>query len=46
MSTRKGLPRPSAAGHRVPVSQRPNLPSATHSNLQPPRKVAVTGPTR
>ncbi|XP_037671398.1 proline/serine-rich coiled-coil protein 1 isoform X2 [Choloepus didactylus] len=48
LSTRKGLPRPSAAGHRVPVSQRPRLPvtSATRSNLQPPRKVAVPGPTR
>uniref|UniRef100_I0FVR6 Proline/serine-rich coiled-coil protein 1 isoform a n=1 Tax=Macaca mulatta TaxID=9544 RepID=I0FVR6_MACMU len=55
VSTRKGLPRPSAAGHRVresghkvPVSQRPNLPvtGATRSNLQPPRKVAVPGPTR
>ncbi|XP_030183816.1 proline/serine-rich coiled-coil protein 1 isoform X4 [Lynx canadensis] len=45
---RKGLPRPSAVGHRVPVSQRPNLPitAATRSNLQPPRKVAVPGPTR
>uniref|UniRef100_A0A2K5MRZ6 Proline and serine rich coiled-coil 1 n=1 Tax=Cercocebus atys TaxID=9531 RepID=A0A2K5MRZ6_CERAT len=55
VSTRKGLPRPSATGHRVresghkvPVSQRPNLPvtGATRSNLQPPRKVAVPGPTR
>uniref|UniRef100_A0A8C9D2Y5 Proline and serine rich coiled-coil 1 n=1 Tax=Panthera leo TaxID=9689 RepID=A0A8C9D2Y5_PANLE len=52
---RKGLPRPSAVGHRVrksgrnvPVSQRPNLPitAATRSNPQPPRKVAVPGPTR
>ncbi|XP_054420996.1 proline/serine-rich coiled-coil protein 1 isoform X2 [Pteronotus mesoamericanus] len=53
VSIRKGLPRPSAAGHRgkeeshqVPVSQRPNLPGATRSNLQLPRKVAVPGPTR
>lgn len=48
LSARKGLPRPSAAGHRVPVSQRPNLPisGAGRSNLQPPRKVAVPGPTR
>uniref|UniRef100_A0A8C9LKH2 Proline and serine rich coiled-coil 1 n=1 Tax=Piliocolobus tephrosceles TaxID=591936 RepID=A0A8C9LKH2_9PRIM len=54
VSTRKGLPRPSAAGHRVresghkvPVSQRPNpVMGATRSNLQPPRKVAVPGPTR
>ncbi|NP_001337166.1 proline/serine-rich coiled-coil protein 1 isoform X3 [Homo sapiens] len=55
LSTRKGLPRPSTAGHRVresghkvPVSQRLNLPvmGATRSNLQPPRKVAVPGPTR
>ncbi|XP_057356547.1 proline/serine-rich coiled-coil protein 1 isoform X2 [Manis pentadactyla] len=48
LSTRKGLPRPSAAGHRVPVSQRPNLPvaGAARSNLQAPRKVAVPGPTR
>ncbi|XP_015099624.1 proline/serine-rich coiled-coil protein 1 isoform X1 [Vicugna pacos] len=48
LSTRKGLPRPSAAGHRVPVSQRPNVPvtGAGRSNLQPPRKVAVPGPTR
>ncbi|XP_019486130.1 PREDICTED: proline/serine-rich coiled-coil protein 1 isoform X3 [Hipposideros armiger] len=47
LSTRKGLPRPSTSGHRVPVSQRPNLSviGATHSNLQPPRKVAVAGPT-
>uniref|UniRef100_A0A8C5LDY1 Proline/serine-rich coiled-coil 1 n=1 Tax=Jaculus jaculus TaxID=51337 RepID=A0A8C5LDY1_JACJA len=46
--TRKGLLRPSAVGHRVPVSQRPTLPAtgATRSNLQPPRKVAVPGPTR
>ncbi|KAI4591354.1 hypothetical protein MJG53_020363, partial [Ovis ammon polii x Ovis aries] len=48
LSARKGLPRPSAAGHRVPISQRPNLPisGAGRSNLQPPRKVAVPGPTR
>nr|XP_002715853.3 proline/serine-rich coiled-coil protein 1 isoform X2 [Oryctolagus cuniculus]XP_008262970.3 proline/serine-rich coiled-coil protein 1 isoform X1 [Oryctolagus cuniculus] len=48
VSTRKGLPRPSAAGHRVPVSQRPNLPvtGATRNSLQPSRKVAVAGPTR
>uniref|UniRef100_A0A8C8Z0Q8 Proline and serine rich coiled-coil 1 n=1 Tax=Prolemur simus TaxID=1328070 RepID=A0A8C8Z0Q8_PROSS len=48
LSTRKGLPRPSAAEQRVPVSQRPNLPvmGATRSSLQPPRKVAVPGPTR
>ncbi|XP_045367583.1 proline/serine-rich coiled-coil protein 1 isoform X2 [Camelus bactrianus] len=48
LSTRKGLPRPSATGHRVPVSQRPNVPvtGAGRSNLQPPRKVAVPGPTR
>ncbi|XP_066209497.1 proline/serine-rich coiled-coil protein 1 isoform X3 [Saccopteryx leptura] len=46
ISTRKGLPRPGAAGHRVPVSQRPNFPGATRSSLQPPRKVAVPGPTR
>ncbi|XP_012607024.2 proline/serine-rich coiled-coil protein 1 isoform X2 [Microcebus murinus] len=48
LSTRKGLPRPSAAGQRVPVSQRLNLPvmGATRSSLQPPRKVAVPGPTR
>uniref|UniRef100_A0A8C8Z4F1 Proline and serine rich coiled-coil 1 n=1 Tax=Prolemur simus TaxID=1328070 RepID=A0A8C8Z4F1_PROSS len=55
LSTRKGLPRPSAAEqrvrksrHKVPVSQRPNLPvmGATRSSLQPPRKVAVPGPTR
>ncbi|XP_033718405.1 proline/serine-rich coiled-coil protein 1 isoform X5 [Tursiops truncatus] len=48
LPARKGLPRPSAAGHRVPVSQRPNLPipGAGRSNLQPPRKVAVPGPTR
>uniref|UniRef100_A0A5F4W443 Proline and serine rich coiled-coil 1 n=2 Tax=Callithrix jacchus TaxID=9483 RepID=A0A5F4W443_CALJA len=55
LSTRKGLPRPSAAGHRVkesghkvPVSQRLNLPvmGATRSNVQPPRKVAVPGLTR
>ncbi|XP_045402665.1 proline/serine-rich coiled-coil protein 1 isoform X3 [Lemur catta] len=48
LSTRKGLPRPSVAGQRVPVSQRPNLPvmGATRSSLQPPRKVAVPGPTR
>ncbi|XP_046501571.1 proline/serine-rich coiled-coil protein 1 isoform X3 [Equus quagga] len=47
-STRKGLPRPSAAGQRVPISQRPNLPvtGAPRSNLQPPRKAAVPGPTR
>lgn len=34
--------------HQVPVSQRPNLPitGATRSSLQPPRKVAVPGPTR
>ncbi|XP_029410561.1 proline/serine-rich coiled-coil protein 1 isoform X5 [Nannospalax galili] len=46
--TRKGLPRPSTAGLRAPVSQRPNLPatSTTRSSLQPPRKVAVPGPTR
>uniref|UniRef100_A0A2K6EVV0 Proline and serine rich coiled-coil 1 n=1 Tax=Propithecus coquereli TaxID=379532 RepID=A0A2K6EVV0_PROCO len=48
LSTRKGLPRPSAAGQRVPVSQRLNLPvmGATRGSLQPPRKVAVPGPTR
>ncbi|KAM9110498.1 proline/serine-rich coiled-coil protein 1 isoform 2-T3 [Megaptera novaeangliae] len=48
LPARKGLPRPSAAGHRVPVSQRPNLPitGAGRSSLQPPRKVAVPGPTR
>ncbi|XP_029085787.1 proline/serine-rich coiled-coil protein 1 isoform X2 [Monodon monoceros] len=48
LPARKGLPRPSATGHRVPVSQRPNLPipGAGRSNLQPPRKVAVPGPTR
>ncbi|XP_012503979.1 PREDICTED: LOW QUALITY PROTEIN: proline/serine-rich coiled-coil protein 1 [Propithecus coquereli] len=55
LSTRKGLPRPSAAGqrvrksgHKVPVSQRLNLPvmGATRGSLQPPRKVAVPGPTR
>ncbi|KAF6293564.1 proline and serine rich coiled-coil 1 [Rhinolophus ferrumequinum] len=48
LSTRKGLPRPSTTGHRVPVSQRPNLSvtGTTRSNLQPPRKVAVAGPTR
>uniref|UniRef100_A0A8C5XET4 Proline and serine rich coiled-coil 1 n=1 Tax=Microcebus murinus TaxID=30608 RepID=A0A8C5XET4_MICMU len=51
LSTRKGLPRPSAvrkSGHKVPVSQRLNLPvmGATRSSLQPPRKVAVPGPTR
>ncbi|XP_004388119.1 proline/serine-rich coiled-coil protein 1 [Trichechus manatus latirostris] len=48
LPSRKGLPRASAAGHRVPVSQRPNLPvtGATRSSLQPPRKVAVPGPTR
>nr|XP_030724781.1 proline/serine-rich coiled-coil protein 1 isoform X2 [Globicephala melas] len=48
LPARKGLPRPSAAGHRGPVSQRPNLPipGAGRSNLQPPRKVAVPGPTR
>ncbi|XP_015419001.1 PREDICTED: proline/serine-rich coiled-coil protein 1, partial [Myotis davidii] len=46
VSTRKGLPRPGAAGHRVPVSQRPNLPGATRSHLQPPRKAAAPGPTR
>lgn len=48
LPTRKGLPRPSAAGHRVPVTQRLNLPvsGATRSNLQPPKKVAVPGPTR
>ncbi|XP_030893522.1 proline/serine-rich coiled-coil protein 1 isoform X1 [Leptonychotes weddellii] len=48
LPTRKGLPRPSAAGHRVPISQRPNLPApgATRSNLQPPKRVAVPGPTR
>ncbi|XP_042537922.1 proline/serine-rich coiled-coil protein 1 [Dipodomys spectabilis] len=47
LSTRKGLPRPSATGQRA-VSQRANLPvaSATRSSLQPPRKVAVLGPTR
>nr|XP_020018645.1 proline/serine-rich coiled-coil protein 1 isoform X3 [Castor canadensis] len=47
LSARKGLPRPSASGPRG-VSQRPNLPvtGATRSNLQPPRKVAVPGPTR
>ncbi|XP_007169530.1 proline/serine-rich coiled-coil protein 1 isoform X2 [Balaenoptera acutorostrata] len=48
LPARKGLPRPSAAGHRVPVSQRPNLPitGAGRSSLQPPRKVAVPGATR
>ncbi|XP_036688077.1 proline/serine-rich coiled-coil protein 1 isoform X3 [Balaenoptera musculus] len=48
LPARKGLPRPSATGHRVPVSQRPNLPitGAGRSSLQPPRKVAVPGPTR
>ncbi|XP_032217252.1 proline/serine-rich coiled-coil protein 1 isoform X2 [Mustela erminea] len=48
LPTRKGVPRPSAAGHRVPISQRPNLPApgATRSNLQPPKKAAVPGPTR
>uniref|UniRef100_G3T9J4 Proline and serine rich coiled-coil 1 n=1 Tax=Loxodonta africana TaxID=9785 RepID=G3T9J4_LOXAF len=48
LPSRKGLPRPSAAGHRVPVSQRPNLPvtGATRSSLQPPRKVVVSGSTR
>ncbi|XP_008564673.1 PREDICTED: proline/serine-rich coiled-coil protein 1 isoform X3 [Galeopterus variegatus] len=48
LSARKGLPRPKAAGHRVPVSQRPNLPvtGTTRSSLQPPRKVAVPGSTR
>ncbi|XP_076976132.1 proline/serine-rich coiled-coil protein 1 isoform X2 [Tamandua tetradactyla] len=48
LTARKGLPRPSAAGHRVPVSQRPHIPGtgATRSSLQPPRKVAVPGPTR
>ncbi|XP_007947967.1 proline/serine-rich coiled-coil protein 1 [Orycteropus afer afer] len=48
LPSRKGLPRPSTAGHRVPVSQRSNLPvtSATRGNLPPPRKVAVPGPTR
>ncbi|XP_036688052.1 proline/serine-rich coiled-coil protein 1 isoform X1 [Balaenoptera musculus] len=47
LPARKGLPRPSATGHRVPVSQRPNLPitGAGRSSLQPPRKVAVPGPT-
>ncbi|XP_011366189.2 proline/serine-rich coiled-coil protein 1 isoform X2 [Pteropus vampyrus] len=47
LSTRKGLPKPSTTGHRVPVSQRPDLPvtGATRSNLQPPRRVAVPGPT-
>uniref|UniRef100_A0A8C3VWZ9 Proline and serine rich coiled-coil 1 n=1 Tax=Catagonus wagneri TaxID=51154 RepID=A0A8C3VWZ9_9CETA len=54
LSARKGLPRPGAAGHKVrkggevPVSQRPNPPitGAGRSNLQPPRKVTVPGPTR
>ncbi|XP_040854764.1 proline/serine-rich coiled-coil protein 1 isoform X1 [Ochotona curzoniae] len=48
VSTRKGLPRPSAVGHRVPVSQRPHPPvtSATRNSLQPSRKAAVPGPTR
>ncbi|XP_058159065.1 proline/serine-rich coiled-coil protein 1 isoform X2 [Dasypus novemcinctus] len=48
LSARKGLPRLSAAGHRVPVSQRPHLPGtgAARSNLQPPRKVPGPGPTR
>ncbi|XP_048671069.1 proline/serine-rich coiled-coil protein 1 isoform X1 [Marmota marmota marmota] len=48
VSTRKGPLRPSTAGHRVPISQRPNLPAAgaARSNLQPPRKIAVPGPTR
>uniref|UniRef100_A0A452S8A4 Proline and serine rich coiled-coil 1 n=1 Tax=Ursus americanus TaxID=9643 RepID=A0A452S8A4_URSAM len=48
LPARKGLPRPSAAGHRVPISQRPNLPipGATRSSLQPPKRVAVPGPTR
>ncbi|KAM6217637.1 proline/serine-rich coiled-coil protein 1 isoform 2-T2 [Rhynchocyon petersi] len=55
LPSRKGLPRPSAAGHRgkevfhqVPASQRPNNPAtcATRSNLQPPRKAAIPGPTR
>ncbi|XP_022352469.1 proline/serine-rich coiled-coil protein 1 isoform X2 [Enhydra lutris kenyoni] len=48
LPTRKGVPRPSTAGHRVPISQRPNLPApgATRSNLQPPKKAAVPGPTR
>ncbi|XP_048219005.1 proline/serine-rich coiled-coil protein 1 [Perognathus longimembris pacificus] len=47
LSTRKGLPRPSAPGHRA-VSQRANLPvaSAARSSLQPPRKVAALGSTR
>uniref|UniRef100_A0A8D1IT24 G2 and S phase-expressed protein 1 N-terminal domain-containing protein n=1 Tax=Sus scrofa TaxID=9823 RepID=A0A8D1IT24_PIG len=48
LSARKGLPRPGATGHKVPVSQRPNPPitSVGRSNLQPPRKVTAPGPTR
>lgn len=48
LSARKGLPRPGATGHKVPVSQRPNPPitSVSRSNLQPPRKVTAPGPTR
>nr|KAF6304928.1 proline and serine rich coiled-coil 1 [Pipistrellus kuhlii] len=45
-STRKGLPRPGAAGHRGPVAQRPHPPGTTRSHLQPPRKAAAPGPTR
>uniref|UniRef100_A0A8D1EVH1 G2 and S phase-expressed protein 1 N-terminal domain-containing protein n=1 Tax=Sus scrofa TaxID=9823 RepID=A0A8D1EVH1_PIG len=48
LSARKGLSRPGATGHKVPVSQRPNPPitSVGRSNLQPPRKVTAPGPTR
>ncbi|XP_036045368.1 proline/serine-rich coiled-coil protein 1 isoform X3 [Onychomys torridus] len=46
LSTRKGLP--SAIGHRAPVPQRTNLPtaSAPRGRVQPLRKAAVPGPTR
>lgn len=48
LPARRGLPRSSALGHRVPVSQRPNLPIpvSTRSNLQPLRKGAVPAPAR
>ncbi|XP_054995071.1 proline/serine-rich coiled-coil protein 1 isoform X1 [Sorex araneus] len=44
LPARRGLPRPCATGHRVPVPQRPNLPGlgSARSNLQPLRKGATS----
>ncbi|XP_074044438.1 proline/serine-rich coiled-coil protein 1 [Macrotis lagotis] len=45
---RKGLPRPSTAGLRVPATQRSGLPisAASRNQLQTPKKVTTQGLTR